>query len=104
MAARDTRDESIFLPKIYGSRLDFLLAIGQYVWYCTLYETSIDGAMKETPRRRITVTSSSKEISSDRLGKRVVVRTGRPLSKVLPYPNKGSRSCFLNILQLRDIS
>jgi hypothetical protein len=30
--------------------------------------------MKETPRRRITVTSSSNEISSDRLGKRVLVR------------------------------
>jgi hypothetical protein len=30
--------------------------------------------------------------------------TGRPLSKVLPCPNKGSRSCLLNVLQLRDIS
>jgi hypothetical protein len=28
---------------------------------------------------------------------------GRPLSKVLPCPNKGSRSCFLNFPQLRDI-
>jgi hypothetical protein len=33
-----------------------------------------------------------------------VLSTGRPLSKVLPSPNKGSRSCFLNVPQLRDIS
>ncbi len=30
--------------------------------------------------------------------------TGRPLSKVLPFPNKGSRSCFIDVPQLRDIS
>ncbi len=30
--------------------------------------------------------------------------TGRPLSKVLPCPNKGSRWWFLNFPQLRDIS
>ncbi len=36
--------------------------------YCTVYETSanaIDGAVKETLKRRIAVTSSSKEIYSD---------------------------------------
>jgi hypothetical protein len=33
--------------------------------------------MKETPRRRITVTSSSNEISTDQLGNRVVVRVAR---------------------------
>ncbi len=27
--------------------------------------------------------------------------TGRPLSKVLPCPNKGSRSCFVNVPQRR---
>ncbi len=30
--------------------------------------------------------------------------TGRPLSKELPSPNKGSQSCFINVPQLRDIS
>jgi hypothetical protein len=34
----------------------------------------------------------------------LVSTTGRLLSKVLPSPNKGSRSCFLNVPQLRDIS
>jgi hypothetical protein len=33
-----------------------------------------------------------------------VKSTGRPLSKVLPCPNKGSRWWFLNFPQLRDIS
>ncbi len=33
-----------------------------------------------------------------------VETTGRPLSKVLPSPNKSSRSCFLNVPQLRYIS
>ena len=33
-----------------------------------------------------------------------VLLTGRPLSKVLPCPNKGSRWWFLNFPQLRDIS
>jgi hypothetical protein len=33
-----------------------------------------------------------------------VKSTGRPLSKVLPCPNKGSRWRFLNFPQLRDIS
>jgi hypothetical protein len=33
-----------------------------------------------------------------------IINTGRPLSKVLPFPNKGSRSCFINVPQLRDIS
>jgi hypothetical protein len=32
--------------------------------------------MKETPRRRITVTSSLNEISKDQMGNRVVVRRG----------------------------
>jgi hypothetical protein len=32
--------------------------------------------MKETPRRKITVTSSFNEISRDQLGNRVVVREG----------------------------
>jgi hypothetical protein len=34
-------------------------------------------AMKETPRRRRTVTSSLNEISTDQLGKRVVLGGGR---------------------------
>ncbi len=40
----------------------------QFQWYATIYE--------ETPRRRITVTSSLNEISWDKLGNRVVVREG----------------------------
>ncbi len=34
----------------------------------------------------------------------VVVPTGRPLLKVLPCPNKGSRSCFVNVPLRRYIS
>jgi hypothetical protein len=33
-----------------------------------------------------------------------VKSTGRPLSKVLPCPNKGSRSCFVNVPLRRYIS
>jgi hypothetical protein len=36
--------------------------------------------MKETPRRRITVTSSLNEISTDQLGNRVGARRGRRYS------------------------
>jgi hypothetical protein len=40
--------------------------------------------MKETPRRRITVTSSLIEISTDQLGNNVVVR-----EESLPLPTAG---------------
>ncbi len=42
--------------------------------------------------------------ASDTCSKLVVLITGRTLSKVLPSPNKGSRSCFINVPQLKDIS
>jgi hypothetical protein len=41
--------------------------------------------MEETPRRRITVTSSFHEISTDQLGNRVVVR-GEAL--LIPHPSE----------------
>jgi hypothetical protein len=41
--------------------------------------------MKETPRRRITATSSFHEISTDQLGNRVVVR-GEAL--LFPHPSE----------------
>jgi hypothetical protein len=42
--------------------------------------------MKETPRRRITVTSSFDEISTDQLGKKVVV--------IPPGPNPSHRRVY----------
>jgi hypothetical protein len=41
--------------------------------------------MKETPRRRITVTSSVDKVSTDQLGNRVVVR-GRGINPPTPTP------------------
>jgi hypothetical protein len=46
--------------------------------------------MKETPRRRITVTSSSNEISINKLGNRVVIRrTGITLPVPIPVSTAG---------------
>jgi hypothetical protein len=36
--------------------------------------------------------------------RRVHSNTGRPLSKMLPCPNKGSQSCFVNVTLRRYIS
>jgi hypothetical protein len=57
--------------------------------------------MKETLLRKITETSSLKEISSDQLGNRVGVREGR-LYSVLPFLQQGSGQIFKD--DGRDIS
>jgi hypothetical protein len=50
----------------------------------------IDVAVKETPRRRITVNSSLKEMSTDQLRNKVVVRGAMLLRPHHPLPNPKS--------------
>jgi hypothetical protein len=50
-------------------------------------------SVKETPRRRITVTSSLNEISMDQLGKRVAVRRGGIIPPApIPFLTAGFRN------------
>jgi hypothetical protein len=68
---------------VSGERDFILFLFNQLKEKKTIYDIKNVAAMKETPRRRITVTSSLNEIPTDQLGNRVRVRgvkgySGRP--------------------------